>query len=167
MAGWERVLADLAETRGQALLRYAYLLTGDGAEAADLVQEALLRTFGRTTRGLTLESAEAYVRRAILTLHIDGRRRSGRWARVRHLVATRDVSDGPERAVVDGADLRSALAALSPRQRACVVLHYYEDLSVAQVADVLGCAPGAVKRHLSDARARLEPLLDDSREGSR
>lgn len=69
--------------------------------------------------------------------------------------------------MVDGADLRSALAMLSPRQRACVVLHYYEDLSVAQVAEVLGCAPGAVKRYLSDARARLEPLLSDSREGLR
>ncbi|TDD71536.1 SigE family RNA polymerase sigma factor [Jiangella aurantiaca] len=167
MADWERVFTDLAESRGQALLRYAYLLTGDAAEAADLVQEAMLRAFGRTTRGLTLESAEAYVRRAILTLHIDGRRRSGRWLLVRHLVADREDVSGPEGAVVDGADLRSALAALSPRQRACVVLHYYEDLSVAQVADVLGCAPGAVKRHLSDARARLEPLLSDSPEGLR
>lgn len=167
MASWEHVFTDLAETRGQALLRYAYLLTGDGAEASDLVQEALLRAFGRTTRGLTLESAEAYVRRAILTIHVDGRRRSGRWRRVRHLLAARSDVAGPEGVVVDGADLRSALATLSPRQRACVVLHYYEDLSVAQVADVLGCAPGAVKRHLSDARARLEPLLSDSREGLR
>ncbi|RIQ14432.1 sigma-70 family RNA polymerase sigma factor [Jiangella rhizosphaerae] len=167
MADWERVFTDLADGRGQALLRYAYLLTGDAAEAADLVQEAMLRAFGRTARGLTLESAEAYVRRAILTLHIDGRRRSGRWMRVRHLVTGREDVAGPEGMVVDGADLRSALAALSPRQRACVVLHYYEDLSVAQVADVLGCAPGAVKRHLSDARARLEPLLSDSREGLR
>lgn len=167
MASWEHVFTDLAENRGQALLRYAYLLTGEAAEAADLVQEALLRAFGRTTRGLTVESAEAYVRRAILTIHIDGRRRAGRWTRVRHLVAGRDDVSGPEGAVVDGADLRSALASLSPRQRACVVLHYYEDLSVAQVADVLGCAPGAVKRHLSDARARLEPLLSDSQEGLR
>ncbi|WP_053202772.1 RNA polymerase sigma factor [Jiangella muralis] len=104
-------------------------------------------------------------RRPTLTIHVDGRRRFGRWLRVRHLlVVGRDSSDGPEHAVVDGADLRSALAALSPRQRACVVLHYYEDLSVAQVADVLGCAPGAVKRHLSDARARLEPLLTDAPE---
>jgi RNA polymerase sigma-70 factor (sigma-E family) len=164
VASWERVFTDLAENRGQALLRYAYLLTGDGAEAADLVQEALLRTFGRTARGLTLESAEAYVRRAILTIHIDGVRRSGRWARVRHLVAGRGDADGPENAVVDGAGLRSALATLSPRQRACVVLHYYEDLSVAQVADALGCAPGTVKRYLSDARAHLEPLLSDFRE---
>nr|WP_281387065.1 SigE family RNA polymerase sigma factor [Jiangella mangrovi] len=157
----------MAQSRGRALLRCAYLLTGDAAEAADLVQEALLRTFGRTTRGLTLESAEAYVRRTILTVHIDGRRRSGRWTRVRHLVASRDEAPGPEVSVVDGADLRSALATLSPRQRACVVLHYYEDLSVTQVAEVLGCAPGAVKRYLSDARARLEPLLSDSREGLR
>ncbi|SDS86485.1 SigE family RNA polymerase sigma factor [Jiangella sp. DSM 45060] len=164
MASWEHVFTDLAETRGQALLRYAYLLTGDAAEAADLVQEALLRAFGRTTRGLTLESAEAYVRRAILTIHVDGRRRSGRWLRVRHLVAGRSDVAGPEGAVVNGADLRSALASLSPRQRACVVLHYYEDLSVAQVSDVLGCTPGAVKRHLSDARARLEPLLTDAPE---
>ncbi|WP_116951466.1 sigma-70 family RNA polymerase sigma factor [Jiangella endophytica] len=167
MASWERVFTDLATTRGQALLRQAYLLTGDAAEAADLVQEALLRAFGRTTRGLTLESAEAYVRRAILTIHIDGRRRSGRWARVRHLVAVRDSSDGPEGAVVDGTDLRSALATLSPRQRACVVLHYYEDLTVAQVADLLGLTAGAVKRYLSDARVRLEPLLSDTREGLR
>ncbi|WP_197683272.1 RNA polymerase sigma factor [Jiangella alkaliphila] len=86
---------------------------------------------------------------------------------MRHLLAARPDVAGPEGVVVEGADLRSALATLSPRQRACVVLHYYEDLSVAQVADVLGCAPGAVKRHLSDARARLEPLLSDSREGLR
>ena len=161
MADWERVFGDLVETRGQALVRYAYLLTGNGADAADLVQEALLRAFGRTTRGLTIDAAEAYVRRVVLTVYIDGRRRSGRWDRVRHLVADRGEADGPERAVVDGADLRTAMATLSPRQRACVVLHYYEDLTVAQVAEQLGCGAGAVKRHLSDARARLEPHLTD------
>ncbi len=74
------VVAELLATRGRALTRYAYLLCGNAADAEDLVQDALVKTFARRRAGLELDSAEAYVRRAILTLYLDGWRKRGRWA---------------------------------------------------------------------------------------
>ena len=74
-SGWELVVAELVAERGDALLRYARLLTGSADDAADLVQDALVRTFGRLRNGFTVESAEAYVRRAILNASLDRGRR--------------------------------------------------------------------------------------------
>jgi RNA polymerase sigma factor (sigma-70 family) len=64
-------------------------------------------------------------------------------------------------------EVRRALATLSPRQRACVVLRYYEDLSVVEIADELGCAEGTVKRHLADARTKLALQLTINEERAR
>jgi RNA polymerase sigma-70 factor (sigma-E family) len=162
MARWEQVLAELVRTRHGALVNYAYLLSGDRREAEDLVQDALVRTFARGRDGTEPASAEAYVRRAILTTYIDGFRRRKRWASVRHLFADDDAQAGPERDVADRMDLEAALAALSPRQRACVVLRFYEDMTVPQIGDELGVSAGAVKRYLSDGvhalEARMGPL---------
>lgn len=160
---WEQTFTALVATRGAALNRYAYLLCGDVDEAADLVQEALLHTFGRVTRNAGPDNAEAYVRRAILHDYLDRQRRRARWRLVRHLfasqLATMDVD------VAARCDTRAALALLSPRQRACVVLRYYQDCAVAEIAAQLGCSHGAVKRHLSDAAARLATALDAPRDG--
>ena len=71
-AAWEGVVTELVAQRGDALLRYATLLCGSRDDAADLVQDALVRTFGRLRNGFSVESAEAYVRRAILNGHLDG-----------------------------------------------------------------------------------------------
>src|SRR5215213_3810529 len=129
MDRWERVFTELVRARGAALMRYAYVLCGDPAEAADLVQDGLVKAFVRAGRGTGREVAEAYVRRAILTTFLDGRRRRRRWYAVRHLLAGVPAVAAADDAVAGG-DVRAALAILSPRQRACVVLRYYEDLPV-------------------------------------
>ena len=75
-------MTELVATRGDALQRYAMLLCGSHEQAADLVQDALVKTFGRLRNGFSVESAEAYVRRAILNGHLDGGRRITRWRRI-------------------------------------------------------------------------------------
>lgn len=159
MARWEQVLDDLVRTRGSALVGYAYLLTGDRREAEDLVQDALVKAFTRSRTSADVENAEAYVRRAVLTTYVDGFRRRKRWAAVRHLVAPETTHDGLERASADRLDVRAALDALTPRQRACVVLRFYEDRTVPDIGHELGLSTGAVKRYLSDAARVLERRL--------
>jgi len=167
MSRWEPVLADLVRYRGGSLVRYATLLCGDRSEAEDLVQDALIRVFTALRRphgaslgdGRALEHAEAYVRRTVLNLYLDRCRRRRRWTSVQHLLAGQVSTPGPDQASPERLDLSSALAALSPRQRACVVLRYYADLTVGQIADDLGVSVGTVKRHLYDANASLATSL--------
>ena len=87
---WDEVATRLVVERGDALSRYADLLTGSGDDAADLVQDALVHTFGTPRFGLTLPRAEAYVRRAILNAVIDRSRRDGTWRKVRHLAVWKE-----------------------------------------------------------------------------
>lgn len=165
VTSWEDALDELVRTRGRALVGYAYLLTGDLREAEDLVQDALVRTFtrGRGTREVT--SAEAYVRRAVLTTYVDGFRRRRHWAAIRHLHAVPEASPpdgpdaGPEHVVTTRLTVQQALATLPPRVRACMVLRHYDDLTVAQVAETLSLSVGAVKRYLSDGTRALEARL--------
>ena len=158
MADWESTFNELVAVRGGALRSYAYLLTGDTAAAGDLVQEALLRVFGRLRLGADVQQLDGYVRRVILNLYVDDRRRAKLWNDTRHLLVEPDVH-GDDDHVVTANAVRQALSDLSPKQRACIVLRYYEDLSVLEIADQLGCAEGTVKRHLADARTRLAAQL--------
>lgn len=158
---WEGVVTELVATRGDALQRYAMLLCGSREQAADLVQDALVKTFGRLRNGFSVESAEAYVRRAILNGHLDGGRRLTRWRRVAPLEFVPD-----ERPSTDGDsdlrhDLHRELRKLSPRERACLVLRYYDDLKVDDIAETLGISSGAVKRYLSDGLAKMAIALAD------
>ncbi len=166
---WGDDLGQLAATRGSALVGYAYLLTGDLDRAQDLVQEGLARAFGRPRLGADLVWAEAYVRRTILNAFVDGYRRDRSWGRVRHLFAGPDEStpgasaaapaDDLAARTADRADVQAALATLPPRERACVVLRFYDDLTVPAVAERLGISDGAAKRYLSDGIRRLETAL--------
>ena len=113
---WDAVATALVAERGEALSRYAYLLTGSVDDAADLVQDALVHTFGRPRMSLTLPRAEAYVRRAILNAVIDRSRRAGTWRRVRHLAGTPERVDPADAATDERLDLWSACAR-SPRAR--------------------------------------------------
>lgn len=153
------VVTTLIADRGRALTRYAYLLCGDVHDAEDLVQDALVKTFTRRRAGLQVDSAEAYVRRAMLTLYLDGwrkrKRRSGRWP----VAAEPASTGGHESASADRIDVIAALADLPPQQRASVVLRFYEDLTVAEIADRIGVSDGAVKRYLSLGVRRLEATL--------
>ena len=159
MAGWEQSLDELVRTRGPALVGYAYLLCGDRREAEDLVQDALVKTFARGRVGMEATRVEPYVRRAVLNTFLDGFRRRRRWAAVRHLMAPDDVRPAPDAQVADRMDVAAALGTLSPRERACVVLRFYEDLTVAGIAEELSLSQGSVKRYLSDGVHRLEGAL--------
>lgn len=158
MAGWDRTLTELVQLRGAALKRYGYLLCGDDSTAEDLVQDALVRTF-TSRRQSDLTHAEQYVRKVMLNIFLDQTRRRRVWLRLVPQVLPWPPPDEYAHRELRG-DLRSALLALSPRQRACVVLHYYLDLPVAEIGDHLGMSLGTVKRHLFEARSRLADHLE-------
>lgn len=160
-SGWERVVTELVAERGDALLRYATLLTGSADDAADLVQDALVRTFGRLRNGFTVASAESYVRRAILNAAVDRGRRVTRWRRVAPTQYVRDEVPAADDAAALRLDVHEELQKLTPRERACLVLRYYDDLKVDDVAEALGISSGAVKRYLSDGLAKMAIALAD------
>ena len=152
------VLSTLVRDRGHALGAYGYLLTGDVGDAQDLVQDSLVKAFTRVS-GIDPQSVEGYVRRVMLTTYVDGYRRRRQWDRVRHLLARGERHDGPADEVDARSDIATGLRLLSPQQRACIVLRYYDDLTVPEISDRLRLAEGTVKRYLSVATARLEDLL--------
>lgn len=156
---WERELEDFVRERGDALVGYAYLLAGDLAAAEDLVQEGLVRTWTRRRGGADVMWLDAYVRRCILHAFVDGRRRANRFRDVTHLVALPERSADAQTSSDERDAVLSALAHLTPRQRACVVLRFYEDLPLRDIAERLDVSEGAVKRYLHDANQALAPRL--------
>ncbi len=164
MSGWKALAADVVDARYPSLVAYGVLLTASRPDAEDLVQDALVKVFSRLRSIPNVAAADQYVRRAMLTLYLDRSRRGSAWRRVRGFVATDDAVAGPEDAVVAGGDVRAALAALSPRERACVVLRHFDDLTTRQVSETLGIAEGSVKRYLSDALAKLGTELAEPAE---
>ncbi len=163
--GWEQVVTELVSERGAALERYAFLLCGNADDAADLVQDALVKTFGRLRNGFTVSSAEAYVRKAVLNTYLDRGRRRTRWRRIAHLEVAAESLDSPTPSSDLRLDVENRLRELFPRERACVVLRYYEDLKVDDIAAQLGISSGAVKRYLSDALAKLAVSLGTDETG--
>jgi RNA polymerase sigma-70 factor (sigma-E family) len=147
--------AQFIDARERALQRTAWLLTGDWALAQDLVQTALARSWpywGKIRRG---DDPEVYVRRVMVNTWATWRRR--RW-RAEHPAGTLPDQPGPGDVAADVTTrlaIASVLGALTRRQRAVVVLRLFDDLSEAQVAQVLGCAPGTVKATMAQALARL------------
>lgn len=160
--GHREAFERFVATRSQALLRSAYLMTGDAQSAEDLLQTALVKMIPRWSRLRDPQAAEAYVRRVMLSTYLKWWRR--RW---RGEVPTAVLPDAPapdDYGAVDARDgLRRALASLAPRQRAMVVLRFYEDLSEERVAELLGCSVGTVKATTSRALAKLRAsgLADD------
>ena len=144
---------DFARSRMPALLRFAHALSGDPHTAADLVQDALERTLLAWPRIIRKDDPEGYVRRAIVNRHVSVWRRLRREQLVADAPESRQFSYdvAPRR----DAALWDALATLQPRQRAVLVLRYYEDLSEADCANVLGCSVGTIKSQASKALARL------------
>ena len=138
-----------------ALLRFAYALTGDPHTAADLVQDALERSGMRWNRIERQGDPEGYVRRAILNGRIS------RWRKHRRETLVDCVPERLTSYEVPSRDdqLWQLLATLPPRQRAVLVLRYYEDMSEMQIAATLGCSPGTVKSQSSKALAKLRVAL--------
>lgn len=160
MADWEAVLEEVVLRRHPALVGYACLFTTNRRDAEDLVQDALLRTFSRPRALTDPYTAEGFVREVIRTTFLDQARKRRSWtARAHLLVQPEAAADSPERAAVAAVDVQSALNALPARERACVVLRFFDDLPVADIAQALGISAGSVKRYLSDGTAKLHTSL--------
>lgn len=156
---------EYAAFRLPAVLRFAAVLTGDRAQAEDVVQEVLIRVHGRWGKISRLDHPDRYVRRMVVNEFISARRRSwrlvpsGQAQDVDNRVTADHASDHAERAA-----LLAELGKLPARQRAVLVLRYYEGLSDAEIADVLGCEPGTVRGYISRALAALRVELTAGRQ---
>ncbi|MEV6518653.1 SigE family RNA polymerase sigma factor [Micromonospora chalcea] len=135
--------------RSPALSRTAYLLAGDHQLAEDLLQSALARTY-RHWRRIRDGDPEAYVRRVMYHQQVSWWRRRRVAERLDPMPTERGGGDHTD-ATALRLSVVAALRRLTARQRAVVVLRYYEDLTEAQVAEVLGCSVGTVKRHVPKA----------------
>lgn len=149
MADLQSEFTEYVHTRRPALVRMAFLLCGDDHLAEDLVQNALIKAVGRWKK--INDSPEPWLRKVMVNDHISGWRKKRR----EHLRA-----EMPERTAADDdqygrLSLAEALATLAPRQRAVIVLRYYEDLTEAETARILGVSIGTVKSQHSDALKRL------------
>jgi RNA polymerase sigma-70 factor (sigma-E family) len=139
--------------RAPHLLRAANLLVGDGDSGEDLVQSVLLKVYVSWDRVSKADDPVAYAQKILYNTSNRMRRRRGR---AQELAATQESpGDSGQDRVADRDQLRRALLQLPKRQRAVIVLRFYEDLSVERVAEVLGCSSGTVKSQTSKALASL------------
>jgi len=144
-----------------SLYRLAYLLTASPTVAEDLLQTTLEKAYVSWSRIGRMEFAEAYVRRMLANTFVSSRRRS--WVGEQPWDELPDeAGDSAEVPVLDRHLFWPLVCALPPRQRAVIVLRYYEDLTEAQIAAVLGCAPGTVKSQAAAATGALRRALTAS-----
>jgi len=140
-------------------LRTAYLLTGNPADAEDLLQTALSRLVRVWDRVAEAGDVDAYLRRVLVNTHVSRGRRL--WHRERPTDAPPDLPGRDPYVTLDERDqLRRALAGLSPGERRAVVLRHVEDLPEAEVARLLGCSVGTVKSQSSRGLAKLRRALE-------
>ena len=161
MAARDDDFVAFVDARSAALLRTARLLTaGDQHAAEDLVQTSLEKAYVAWPRIQRKGAQEAYVRSIMTRAAIDRTRQRRR----RGEVVTDEVPDVPVEPVgpEDRDQVFALLAALSPRQRAVMVLRYYDDLSEAQIAQALGCSAGAVKSHASRALSVMRSMTTET-----
>jgi RNA polymerase sigma-70 factor (sigma-E family) len=157
----DEAFTEFAAASRARLRATAYLLCGDWERASDHVQEGLIRMYVAWPRLARRGQELAYARSAVLSSFLDAnRKRSSQERPVEH------ASDRPSRedvatGVADRAALMQALARLPERQRACVVLRYFEDLDVRETAAALGCSEGTVKSQTSRALASLRVMFED------
>lgn len=157
-----RQLDDVVRSHLPGLLRYATVLTGDGHTAADLVQEVLLRAHVRWTRIAMMERPDLYLRRMVTNEHLSWRRRwhvrTIRPATDEVLAAHLDPQRDHAQHVVEDDAMWRHLATLPPRQRAVLVLRFYEGLDDLEIARVLGTSGATVRSHASRALATLRNI---------
>ena len=159
-AGQEREYVEYVRARSVTLRRVAYRLCGDWHAAEDLVQRALVLLYRHWQKASAVSSLDAYVRRMLTNVYLEERR--SWWSRQVLPSAEPGSTDGSLDAEADGrVDLMSALARISPGQRAVLVLRYWEGLDVAETAEAMGCSPGTVKSQTSLGIAALRRLLPD------
>lgn len=156
----EAEFRSFALAQRDSLRRYAYLLCGDWYEADDIVQKALTKLFGAWGR-VEPGGANAYVRKIVTNVYLS-HRRLGRVHRER---ATAELPvtplDRPQDAVDARLEMLAALSRLPPRQRATLVLRYWEQLSVDETATAMGCSTGTVKSQSAKGLNKLKELFTD------
>lgn len=159
---------DWVASRSQALLRFAYVMTGDSALAEDALQDALTSACAKWSRIRSVDDVDAYVRRMIVNAHVSWWRR---FRRRESPVPDPSVRGGGDPVTADGVGDRAnaealwALCATLPRgQRAAVVLRFYEDLSYAEIGTILGCAEVTARSRVHRALATLKNRLGEQDE---
>lgn len=148
------------EDEYRSLIRFAHFLTGDPGTAEDLVQEAFVRMYRAVPR-LADANLKAYARKTILNLS-----RSAHARRQMELRATTSTTHEPvteQRDIAAADEIWRAIMTLSPKQRACVALRYYEAMSEAEIAAALSMSAGSVKKHSDRAMSKLRVLLGEGR----
>ena len=159
-------LGELYARHAPAALRFAYYVSGDRERASDLVQDAFVRVSGRFAHLREPERFEAYLRRTIVNLHTSRLRRlrleRDHIARERARAADPHIDPDP----VERDEVWHAILGLPPRQRAAIVLRYYEDYSEREAADVLGCSTGAMNQLIVRATAALRRSMTPPTEES-
>lgn len=150
--GEDDALHDFVEGRRTALFRSAYLLCGDRHEAEDLVQSALVKVVLGGRRHGRLDNIEAYARKTLVNTFIASRRRFWRREQAYAELPDRQMATSD---TDTGLVVREALARLTPKQRAVLVLRYWEDLSVEATAEALGMRTNTVKSHAARGLAAL------------
>lgn len=153
------VLGEMLDSAANRLAAYGYLLTGSQHAGEDLVQDAIVKVFVRRRSLDGPRAAEAYVRAAMRTLHIDRMRRETHWRGLMPRLADRASAPSPEAAIADQDQMGRALVLLAPQERAVVVLRFYDDLKVTDIAAQMRLAEGTVKRYLSNALDKLAGVL--------
>jgi len=145
---------EYVATRAPSLLRLAGVLAGDRHLAEDVVQEALVRAGQRWEHIEALGAPDAYVRRMVVNEYLSWRRKWSRQVSRPEVALDRTVPDPADR-IVQRDDLAERIGRLPARQRAAIVLRFYDDLPNAAIADVLGCSVGTVRSHISHALSAL------------
>ena len=161
----DAAFVEFAQSSRDRLRRTAYLLCGDWDRASDFVQEGLIRVYVRWPRLVRNGGELAYARKAVISAYLDHARRRSSTERPSEIDPTLASGEDVASTVATREALMAALAGLAPRQRACVVLRYFEDLSVADTAALLRCTEGTVKSQTSRALFSLRSTLEDSPSG--
>ena len=147
--------------RQKTFARFAYLLTGDPYSAEDLVQSALAKVYAKWDHISGLESPDAYVRKIMVNEHTTWWRRTWRHRERTDSELIRVMDPAGADAPAHDSELWAHVRSLAPQQRAAVVLRYYEDLTEAQTAEILGVSVGTVKSHTSRALSSLRRSMKE------
>lgn len=154
MSGAPGSFEELFREQYAHALREAVFVLGDRDLAKEVVNEAFTRLYVRWRRVSRYDKPGAWIRRVTIRLALKQHKRRGA-----PLDVAPEGSHHPEPGLT--IDVRRAVTQLAPQQRAAVMLHYFDDLPLAEVARLLGCREGTVKAHLHQARARLATRLVD------
>jgi RNA polymerase sigma-70 factor (sigma-E family) len=159
--GYEDDFVAYYRARAGILRRTAYLLAGDWQLAEDLTQTTFIKLYQRWRRIERHDVLDQYARRVLLRTFLDERRRPWRREHATGLATPADpgTSPGPVHGTEDRMVLSNALARIPKRRRAVLVLRFWADLSVDQVADILGCSAGTVRSQTSRGLADLRDVL--------